>query len=425
MTWWEIFIILFSLILSAFFSGTEIAFNSANKIYFELKKKHNNLIGTITSGFFQKPNFFQITILFCQLLSFVIYTIYMAKALQLIFFKWFPLLRDFAILLVSFQIIISAFVFIILSDYILRPLILINPERFLEIFALFLRAVYLILYPVTFILFHSSRWLIKDVLRYQYAEDRLIFKWKDLNKIISEKMQSKNNQPDEKIDTKIFSKALFFKQVKVKDCMLPRTDIVAVEIGSGIEELRKVFIESGLTRVLVYKESIDNEILGYCHSSDLFKNPKSIQEILTNIIIIPEITLAQDVLTRMIEERKNIALVVDEFGVTSGMVTLEDVIEEIFGEIHDEYDEEELTEKKLDEQTYLFNARLEVNYLNEKYHLNIPKGEYETLGGFILHVTENIPQLNDVIYYPPYTLTILSVQYSRIDMVRLHYEQIK
>ena len=221
------------------------------------------------------------------------------------------------------------------------------------------------------------------------------------------------------VDTKIFNNALEFKQVKVRDCMIPRTDIVAMDIEGGMEELKKTFVESGHSRVLVYKETME-DVLGYCHSLSMFKKPKEIQGILTPIPIVPEAMPAKDLLFKFSKEHKSLALVVDEFGSTAGLVSMEDVMEQIFGEIEDEYDDnEDLTEKRLEDKSYLLSGRLEIDYLNDKYDWNLPEGDYDTLGGMITNINEDIPELNETIIYQPFNFQIMEMTDARIDLVRM------
>jgi CBS domain containing-hemolysin-like protein len=221
------------------------------------------------------------------------------------------------------------------------------------------------------------------------------------------------------VDHKIFHNALEFKQVKVRDCMIPRTEITAIDLEDGIEKLKEVFLESGHSKVLVYKETLE-EVIGYCHSLALFKKPKDLQSILTSIPIVPEAMPANDLMIKFSKERKSLALVVDEFGSTSGLVSMEDVMEQIFGEIQDEYDDsEDWIEKQIDETTFVLSGRHEIDYLNEKYEWNLPEGDYETLGGMLISLYEDIPQVNEMITLAPFQFQILTTTDARIDTVKV------
>lgn len=230
------------------------------------------------------------------------------------------------------------------------------------------------------------------------------------------KVRHENQEID--LDKKILTNALEFRTVRIRDCMIPRTEIVAIGQEEGIARLKEAFVESGHSKILIYKKPID-DVIGYCHSSALFKKPESIEQILTPIIVVPATMMANDLMVQFIKERKSLAIVVDEFGGTSGMVSMEDVIEEIFGEIEDEHDADDLVEQKIDSYTFLFSARLEIDYLNEHYSLQLPTGDYETLGGLILSYTEDFPKQGEVIYLAPYELTIQKTLDNRIDTVRL------
>ena len=230
--------------------------------------------------------------------------------------------------------------------------------------------------------------------------------------------RTKQSEQNLELDTKIFTNALEFRSVRVRDCMIPRTEIVAVPIDGGIRKLREAFLESGHSKIIIFKESID-DVTGYCHSSALFRNPARIEDILTPIITVSEAMLARELMVRFINERKSLAIVVDEFGGTSGIVSMEDVIEEIFGEIEDEHDQDDQIEQKLDHQTYLLSARLEIDYLNETYGWKLPVGDYETISGLILAHTEDIPHQGDSVAIPPFTFTIETTTRNRIDTVIL------
>jgi putative hemolysin len=256
------------------------------------------------------------------------------------------------------------------------------------------------------------------VLRFEYSDDKPVFGLTDLNNYIKKNLLNIEAEEVSEIDAKILNNAIEFKTVKVRECMIPRTEIVAVDAEDEIDELKDLFIESGHTKIIVYNESID-DVIGYCHSLAMFKKPTNIKEILTPIMIVPESMLANELLIQFIAARKSIALVVDEYGGTSGVVTMEDVMEEIFGEIRDEHDDEFLDEEKVDDYNYILSARHEVDYLNEKYEFDLPEGEYDTLGGLILNYHEDLPQVHDIIDLPKFIFTILTIDDRRIDKVKL------
>ncbi len=405
---------LISLALSAFFSGTEIAFVSANRLYFELQKKQGVWSGVIISHLFKQPSVFISILLVGNTTALVVYGIFMAKILE-------PSITLYLSEYVNTELVISlisTLIVLVTAEFLPKTTFMLNPDRFLELLAIPIRVIYLTLYWPVYVIVGFSKFLIIHVFRFHYAEDEPVFRLVDLNNYINNTVKSEDETETPNIDTKIFSKAILFQDLKVRDCMIPRTEIVAVEIDDSLDKLRKTFVQSGHSKILVYRESID-DIIGYCHSLNMFKKPKDISTIITDIIIVPATTLAQEMLVRFITEHKSIALVVDEFGGTSGIVTLEDIVEEIFGEIHDEYDKANWDEHQIDDYNYVLSARHEIDYLNEKYDLELPDGDYDTLGGYILDINENIPQINDIIQDEHFTFTILSVQYSRIDSVKL------
>ena len=410
--------ILISLILSAFFSGIEIAFVSADKLLIELDKEKGTLSGKILSRFTKNPSQFIGTTLIGNTLTLVVYGIFMANLLEPFLANILPpAINNHSIILVL-QTILATLIVLFTAEFIPKSIFLINPNLMLNLLAIPIFFMYIIFYPVVFIIVGLSKFVITKVLRLHFKEDQPVFGLTDLNNFIHNNFVEDDRESVFDVDKKIFNNALEFKTVKVRECLIPRTEIVAVDLNDDIESLKKEFIESGLSRILVYRDSID-EIIGFCHSSELFKKPSKIEEILSPIIIATETMLANELLVQFITDRKSLALVVDEFGGTSGIVTMEDIIEEIFGEIEDEYDEQDLVEHKLDDRSYLLSARHEIDYLNEKYKWQIPPGDYDTLGGYILSVTEDIPLINQDIVISPFKFHIVSLQENRINLVKM------
>ncbi len=412
---YQLILIITCLIFSGLFSGLEIAYISRNKLNFEIKSNSQNIFGRIYKVINKKNAEFIATLLIGNNLALVVYGIFMAQFLEPVLIYYLPTIlnNDFSVLL--FQTIISTFIVLITAEYIPKSIFLINPDRLLSTFSIPLIIIYFILSPIVKIVISFSKFFIKDVLNQEYSEEKPVFKVTDLNEyvkkiVVSDKeMQSKNV-------TEFFNNALNLKEVRIRDCMIPRTEIVAVDLYDSIKDLKKTIEDSGHTKIIVYKSSMD-KIIGYCHGLSLFNNPKTINDIIRPINFVNETNFASDVLFNFISEQINIAVVIDEYGGTSGIITLEDVIEEIFGEIIDEFDEQDLLEDRVDSNSYNFSARLEIDYLNSKYNLNIPIGDYDTLGGFILHIRKNIPKKNEKITYKDFEMKILSIRNNRIDNV--------
>ncbi len=406
-----------TLMLSAFFSGIEIAFVSADKLHIELQSKKGAFTGQIVAKFIKNASRFISTTLVGNTLALVLYGIYMAQILDPILRVNLPEILINEPVVLTLQTILSTVVVLFTAEFLPKSIFMINPNRMLSIFAIPMDFIYRISYPVVIFVVFLSKFIITKVLRQPYEDDKPVFRLTDLNNYIKNTLVAEEGTGVE-VDTKIFNNALEFKSIRVRECMLPRTEIVAVEIQDSVEELKTAFINSGHSKILVFRNSID-DVIGYCHSLELFKKPKTIDAILTPIIIVPETMLANELMIQFISERKSLALVVDEFGGTSGIVSIEDIIEEIFGEIHDEHDEQDLVEQKLEKNIYLFSARHEIDYLNEKYDWDLPTGDYETLGGLILTLMEDLPKIGDVVKKDEYTLIIQSVQDIRIDTVKL------
>lgn len=414
----SITIIVLTLILSAFFSGTEIAFISANKLQVELENQQGKLGGRILSFFTRKPSRLINTALVGNTIALVIYGIYMASLLEPWIAAKLPAPINNATTVVLIQTLLSTLIVLMTAEFTPKSIFLLNPNSLLNILSIPILIIFVIMFPLVWLIEQMSKFIILYVLRQPYSEDKQVFGLTDLGNYINRNEQEDVKEAKVELDTKIFNNALEFKTIKVRECMIPRTEISAVDIEEDIEELKEEFIESGHSKVLVYKESID-DVIGFCHVQDLFKKPKSINELLKPIIIVPETVLANELLIQFIQERKSLALVVDEFGGTSGIVSMEDVIEEIFGEIQDEHDEDEdWVEQKVDDYNYILSARHEIDYLNDKYAWSIPEGEYDTLGGFILSITEDIPEVHQVVDCGSYSIKILSMEDTRIDNVK-------
>jgi len=410
--------IILAMVFSAFFSGVEMAFVSSNKLYFELKAKQNILSAKIIANFNQSPSQFIGTMLIGNTLSLVAYGIFMEEFLHHLILTNFPFFTNeiVARLIAS---IIATIIILTTSEFTPKSIFLINPDAILEFLAIPIWVINTLMFPLVWLTVGLSKWFITRVLRLSYSEEKPAFGLTDLNHYLQNLNRKISTEEENEVDTKIFHNALEFKQVKVRDCMIPRTEITAIEIEEGIEGLKKVFIESGHSKVLVYKETLE-EVVGYCHSLALFKKPKDIQSILTSIPIVPEAMPANDLMLKFSKERKSLAIVVDEFGSTSGLVSMEDVMEQIFGEIQDEFDDtEDWIEKRLDEHTFVLSGRHEIDYLNEKYNWNLPEGDYETLGGMLIHLYEDIPAVNEVITLGAFQFQIMTVTDARIDTIKV------
>lgn len=412
--------VIITLLFSAFFSGVEIAYVSANKLHIELQKKQGLLSGKILSNFLKKPSQFIGTTLIGNTIALVVYGIFMANLLEPWIRDWLPGDNQVAVLLI--QTVLSTILVLITAEFLPKSIFLLNPNSLLSALSVPIQVIYLIMYPIVFVVVWLSKFFITKILRLDYSEDRPVFKVTDLNSFIQNNLHHSSHDVKVEVDSKIFDNAVEFKTIRIRECMVPRTDIVAVEIEDSIEDLKGVFAESGHSKIIVYKESID-DVIGYCHQLELFKKPKKIADILTPIIIVPESALANELLIQFIQERKSLALVVDEFGGTSGIVSMEDIIEEIFGEIQDEYDSDDLTEQRISDNEYLLSARHEIDYLNEKYGWDLPYGEFETLAGFILSLTEDIPQKGQSVTYEQFTFSIVSKQDHRIETLKVKINQ--
>lgn len=408
-------VILTSLIFSAFFSGMEIAFVSANKLKIELDGKQGDFLAKIISNFLKKPSRFIGAMLVGNNIALVVYGIYMAKVLE-------PEMAKFVSnesLLLILQTIVSTLIILITAEFLPKTLFRINPNNMLRVFALPLLILYYLLLLPMLIVIGISEAILKVFSPQIKLQEDIDFGRVDLEYYVKEGTEYYEDQEEIDHEIQIFQNALDFSKVKARECMIPRTEVIAMDVEDSIENLTQKFIDTGLSKILIYRDSIDN-IIGYTHSFELFKKPKSIKSILLPIPIIAISMPANEILEVFIEQRKTIAVVVDEFGGTSGIITIEDIIEEIFGEIEDEHDKEELIENQMSDSEYLLSARLEVDYLNDEYSLGLPESDnYETLAGLIIDIHESIPSLNEEIVREQFVFTVKKVSQNRIDLVHL------
>ena len=411
----QFLLIIVCILFSGLFSGLEIAYISRDKLNFEIKSTPNSFFGRVFNILNTNSSEIIAALQIGINLSLVIYGIAMADFLEPILIYYLPeiIKNDFSVLII--QTFISTLIVLVTAEYIPKSIFMINPDRLISSFSILLVFIYFIFWPVVKIVIFSLKFIIEDILKQSYSDEKPVFKITDLNEYIKKVVVS-----DKEIQTKnvseFFNNALNLKAVKVRDFMIPRTEIIAVDEEDSISDLKETINKTGYTKIIIYKSSIDN-VIGYCHGLSLFTNPKEINDILKPIHYVNETNLASDLLLKFISDQINIAVVIDEYGGTSGIITLEDIIEEIFGEIIDEFDELNLLEDKVDKNSFNFSARLEIDYLNDKYDLKIPEGDYDTLGGFILNFTKEIPKKNENIDYNNFTIKILSINNNRIDNV--------
>ena len=408
-------IIVISLILSAFFSGMEIAFVASNKLHIELMKKRGELNARLLSPLLKSPSRFIATMLVGNNIALVVYGTEMAQVLE-------PFIRtvssiDSIILLL--QTLISTALVFVTAEFIPKIVFGLNANKFMSLFVIPALLFYYGLYFIVSLVISLSNFILKHFLGISQPDTKPVFGRIDLQKYIEEQTAGLMVEDEQDPEIQIFQNALDFSKVKARECMIPRNEIVAVEIHEPIENLKEKFIETGFSKIVVYRDNID-QVIGFTHSYELFKQPKEIKSILLPIALIPETITANEVLNLFIKERKSVALVVDEYGGTSGLLTVEDVVEEIFGEIEDEHDSIVLEETKINENTFVFSGRFEIDFLNQKYQLNLPESEdYETLNGLILFKHQSIPLVDENIAIEGFNFLILEVNKTRIDKVQL------
>jgi len=412
-------VLLVSILFSAFFSGMEIAFLSSNKLRIEIDKKQKKVFAGIVSFFIKHPSRYIATMLVGNNIALVIYGITFAILLKEPIRNILGDNAEAALLLV--QTVISTLIILLTAEFLPKTLFRINPNNSLRLMSLPLMLFYMILFPITILTIGISNFTMKYILRINTDKDTAepVFGKVDLDHFLTTVKQEQMIGGEETGDLKIFKNALEFSGLKVRECMIPRAEVIALEVEAPITELAERFIETGLSRILIYKDTIDN-VIGYVNSKDLFKKPEKIKSHLNPIQIVPETLPVNKLLTGFIKDGKSIALVVDEFGGTSGLITTEDIIEEIFGEIEDEHDTSDLVEVELETNHYLLSGRLEIDYINDKYHLGIPvSDEYDTLAGYLIHHLESIPDKDTTLQVDNFLITITDVSSNRIEEVEL------
>lgn len=409
-------VILICLLLSAFFSGMEIAFLTSNKLRIEIDKSKKGVTQALIDLFISHSGMYITTLLVGNNVVMVIYGIFMSDLLV----KQFEFLHLSIGVELFVETLVSTLIILVFAEFLPKTVFRLRSNLFLKLFSVPVFLFYLLFFPLSYFSVWLGGWLLRIFTgrKLGHKEPNRAFGKVDLNNLIEEG-EVNARQEEEMHEIKLFRNALDFSEVKLRECIVPRPDVVALSIDSSIEELTQLFIDTGLSRILIYKESID-DIIGYVHISTLFKDPPTIAKALSRVLIVPETMSAQRLLNLFIRDQKSVAVVVDEFGITAGIVTIEDIMEEIFGEIEDEHDHLNLKEVMISEQEYIFSGRLEVDYLNEKYHLDLEeREEYETLAGLVLYFNQSVPQEGETIVVNNLTFKILSVKNARIEEIKV------
>ena len=415
----QITIILISIIFSAFFSGMEIAFVSSNKIYLEIEKKQNGFFSSFLKKLTQSPSKFIATMLLGNNIALVVYGLFSGKLILNLFFPYVDSSQSLDFIYIFYQILLSTFVILITAEFLPKVLFQIYANILLKYLSIPSYFFYILLSPLTNILNYISNSVLSKYFKTKEDELRIVFSKDELGDYINEELanESETNEIDSEIQ--IFQNALEFSNVRAREVMVPRSEIISADRYGDFSKLKQIFIDNGLSKILIHRENIDH-IVGYVSLLDMFNEPKSIKSIIHPVELIPESMLINDVLNLLTKKRKSVAVVIDEYGGTSGIITIEDIIEELFGEIEDEHDSPKFLEKKLDLNSFLFSARLEVDYLNNKYKLQIPQSDqYETLGGFIVHNIQDIPTDGEVLKISNYKFIIREVTNTKIETLEL------
>lgn len=411
----QILIIIISVLLSAFFSGMEIAFVSANKMHIELEKKRDSFVAKVLTKLTHKSSKFITTMLVGNNIALVVYSFFMGEFLTSIL----PIqhFNDFSILLI--QTIISTLLILITAEFLPKAIFRVYANETLKLFAIPAYFFYVIFHFISDFITFISDFFLRVFFNTASDEIQTEFSKAELESYISEQLENKTEDEEVDSEIQIFQNALEFNDVKAREVMIPRTDILAVDINETITNVRNLFVNTGYSKILVFKNTLD-EIIGYVHVFDMFKKPKTLQSILMPVEFVPESMMINDVMSVLTKKKKSIAIVLDEYGGTSGMITVEDIVEELFGEIEDEHDSIALLEEKIDENEFHFSARLEIDYINQTYDLNLPENEaYETLGGLVVYYSEDILNENETLHIDNFKFKIVKASSSKIEEIYL------
>lgn len=406
---------------SAFFSGMEIAFVSSNKLRFEMDRSERSITSRILSIFFHNPNNFISTMLVGNNIALVVYGILMAELIEQRFLRSL-IENDFLIVLI--QTIISTLIILVTGEFMPKTLFKINPNFTLNLFAIPAFICYVVLYPISKFASACSGIILRIMGTKVNKEDSdKAFTKVDLDYFIQSSIQDSGDNQELETEVQIFQNALDFSSIKIRDCMVPRTEIVAIEDNASIEELKSLFIESGISKTLVYKENIDN-IVGYIHSSEMFRKPSDWTQSIRQLPIVPETMNANKLMQLFMQQKRSIAVVVDEFGGTAGIVAMEDLVEQIFGEIEDEHDTQSYVAKSIGNNEYVLSGRLDIEKANELLSLDLPESDdYQTIGGLILHQYQSFPKIYEIISFDKFEFKILKVTATKIELVKLKVKE--
>lgn len=419
----DIYIVILSLLASALFSGMEIAFMSTNRLQLELDLKKSKFSAKIINKFIKNQSQFIGCLLLCNNISNVIYGIAIARILEPFVISFLPQIMTNSFTILLCQTIISTLIVLITGEFLPKIIFGINPNKTMTIFAIPALILFIILYPIILIFISISELTIKHILRVDIQHEDYKLNTVDLNDYIKEYANPNEENEDIQQGLELFQNAIEFHNVKLRECMVPRTEIQAINIEDNINEVKKMFEETKHSKLLVYNDNIDN-IVGYIHINDVMTKTTDIKQKIRPIDFYPETYSAQDLLKILSKKRQSIAVVVDEFGGTSGIISIEDLIEEIFGEIEDEFDVEDSVEKTISEDDHIFSARLEIDYLNKNYKFNFPESDdYETLAGYIIHYHESIPEMGEEIIIGNYIFKIIKATDTKLEEVEIKNNQ--